>query len=140
MPDQNTNPTPPRVAKFPTTDVTWSDGTTKFNGFALIGFIPPIRSAVTYTENDFDNAMPAEALPNFAIIPIIQGQFNGSCGLFWTTDAAPPGLTYNISYYDTTGRLVSTVSSPFTVTADPISLPSQTLTIPTSGGVAPTPN
>lgn len=134
-------PTPPRIGKFPQAVKTWTDGN-NFNGYALIAYIPSTGGAGTYTEIDYSISSSApEILPQFAIVPVIDGVYNPSVGLYFNADLQPPASTYTISFYDTTNRLISGPSAPFSVTADPIStIPSATLTAPTSGGTAPTPN
>lgn len=130
----------PRIGKFPTTTVIWSDGTL-FNGFALISYVPATGGAGTYTETDFGRTSPAEQLPQFAMVPIIDGLYNTALGLYFNAEISPPGSTYIARIYDTTKRVIGGPTAPFTVTTDPInSIPSMTLTVPTSGGTAPTPN
>lgn len=128
------------MGKFPTTSVAWSDGTL-FNGFALIGYIPSTGTGGTYTEIDYGHASPTEKLPQFAVIPVVEGVYNQSLGLYYSEDCSPPGMTYNLRMYDTTKRLITGPTAAFSVTTDPIStIPSFTLTVPTSGGTAPTPD
>ncbi len=131
--------TSPRIGKFPTTTVAWSDGSA-FNGFALVGLIPATDGVTSYTEGDFGLMFPSERLPAFSIIPISNGLFNASLGLYYNADISPINTTYNLRYYDTTKRLIAGPSSPFTVSADPVVLPALTLTAPITGGTAPTPN
>ncbi len=134
------NPVPtPRTAKFPSTEILWSDGS-KYNGFALLGFIPPKDGSYYYSVVDYGNASPTEQLPQFAVVPIINGQFNGSVGLYYSADTAVPGMQYNISFYDTTKRLIAGPSAAFTVDTDPITLTIPTLTAPSTGGTPPTPD
>lgn len=130
----------PRVGKFPQTGINWSDGSA-FNGFLLVSLVPPTGSGGTYTEGNFGLVYPAEQLPPFAVIPIQQGLLNSSLGLYFNADISPPNTTYIARWYDTTKRLISGPSSAFSVTADPIStLVIPTLTAPSAGGTAPTPN
>lgn len=132
--------TTPRIGHFPTTQVTWSDGTL-FNGFCLVAFVPSTNADGTYTEINFGHASPTEKFPQFAPIPIVEGLYNPSLGLYYNQDISPPGSTYIARYYDTTKRLIAGPSIAFSVASDPIStLPAATLTVPTSGGTAPTPN
>ncbi len=129
----------PRVGKFPSTLIQWSDST-NFNGFILISFVPPI-SGTTYTETDYGMISPTETLPQFAIIPIADGRINQSLGLFYNADISPPASTFIARWYDTTKRLISGPSSAFSVTTDPITtLTIPTLTAPSTGGTPPTPN
>lgn len=132
--------TSPRIAKFPSTTITWDNGS-NFNGFILISLVPPILSAITYTEGDFGFISPTEKLPPFAVIPIQNGLINQGLGLYFSLDISPPNTTYIARWYDTTKRLISGPSSAFSVTTDPIStLTIPALTAPSAGGTAPVPN
>src|SRR5437899_2070819 len=122
--------TSPRIGHFPTALVSWSDGTL-FTGFALCALIPPVG----YSEVDSGLQDPAETLPQFAVIPIVNGSFNSSLGLYYSADLNPPGMTYNISFYTTTKKLIAGPSVAFSVTADPITtITIPTLTVPVAGG------
>lgn len=130
----------PRVGKFPTTTLNWSNGV-HFNGFALLALIPPTDGTVSYTEGDFGLIDPTEPLPQFAQIPISDGLFNSALGLYYNADISPPNTTYNLSYYDTTGRLIAGPSAAFSVSTAVIdNLPVLTLPVPSAGGTIPTPN
>lgn len=130
----------PRIGKFPGTTLNWSNGV-HFNGFALFALIPPTDGTVSYPEGDFGLIDPTETLPQFAQVPISDGLFNSALGLFYNADISPPNTTYNLSYYDTTGRLIAGPSASFSVTVDPIStLPTLTLPVPSAGGTIPVPN
>lgn len=132
--------TTPRIGKFLQTPLQWSNGT-NFNGFLLIAFVPSTGAGGTYTEVDFGHADPAEKFPQFAVVPIQEGLYNSSLGLYYNEDMSPPGSTYIARYYDTTKRLIAGPTVAFSVTSDPITtIPSVTLTVPTSGGTAPTPD
>lgn len=135
----NSQPGQPRSGKFPQTQITWSDGSI-FNGFLLVSLVPPILSAISYTEGDFGLTYPTAQLPPFATIPIQNGQLNSNLGLFYNADISPPNTTYIARWYDTTKRLVSGPGSPFTVDSDPIALTIPSPTVPSSGGTPPVPN
>jgi len=125
----------PRTGHFPQTPIKWSSGDL-FNGFCLIAFVP----SVGYSETDLGLIDPTDRLPQFANVPIQNGLLNSSLGLYFNADISPPASTYTASFYDTTKKLIAGPGSPFTVTTDPISLTIPTLTVPTSGGTAPTPD
>lgn len=131
--------TAPRVAKFSQSAVTqWSDGT-NFTGFCLIGIVPPTTGGTDFSFVSFGDNFPAQRLPVWAIIPIKNGYFDSDLGLFYTTDIEPPAAKYIAYYYDSTGRQIAGPTAQFTVTSDPVTPPSATLTVPTTG-TAPTPN
>ena len=129
----------PRVGKFPqTTTVAWSDGT-KFTGFAYIGLIDPTYgTSDDATSTDWLMFYPQIKVPDRAIIPIVEGKYNNSLGLYYNADLTPPNSTYKMILYDSTKRAVTALSAAFSVTADPIStLPAPTPTAPTAGSSFP---
>lgn len=128
----------PRIAKFSTSTLTWSDGAA-FNGFALIGLVMPTSGTdwSFATRGDF---VPGQRLPTFAMIPITNGLFNTSVGLYYNEDIKPQNTQYVLWYYDSTRRQIAGPSTKFTVTADPLTLPSLTLTAPSLGSTNPTPD
>lgn len=117
--------TPPRIALCKqNVTITWADAT-PFNGFVLINLlIPNAVSGTNWTEVDYGTLFPALSLPQMQIIPIIGGQYNGSCGLFLNADLVPPGSQYRVYVYDSTKRQIAGPSSNFSVTTtdaiDPI--------------------
>ena len=141
MATSTTNPNPtPKVAKFPQTEIFWSDGT-KFNGFCLISLVPPIYNGITYTEADFGLMYPSETLPQFSMIPIQNGRLNSSLGLYFNADISPVGTSYISRWYDTTKRLIAGPSGAFIVAENPMTgLAIPNLPAPSTGGDAPTPN
>lgn len=135
----------PRVGKFNTnTSITYSDGTTKFNGFFLIGTTIPTLSGTAFAACFYGNSGVSERLPQFYKVPVDDGIPNASCGLFYNADINPPGSTYVYWTYvgGTSGvpaRMIAGPSSSFTVSSATITLPSLTLTLP-SAGSAPDPD
>lgn len=141
----------PRYARLTGTPLLyWSDNTTPFNGFALVGLIWPstISGSNTYSSLDYGNLYPSISLPRWQRLPIVFGQVNTSLGLFVNNDLVPPGSQYICSYYDSTGTLIAGPSSPFTVTAGPESFPGgnvigpislPVLTLPLPGQLGPNP-
>jgi len=131
----------PQTGKFSqSVTVQWTDGT-NFNGFLLAGIVPPSDGVTAWTSVSMGDNYPAATLPVWARIPIVDGKFNASSGLFFNSDITPPGSKYVIYYYDSTGRRIAGPSASISVTSDPIdSLPAVTLTAPSTTGTAPTPN
>lgn len=120
--------------------VKWSDQTL-FDGFLLIGVVPPTLSATDFISVAVGEQKGYIQLPRFYMISIVQGQCDPSVGVFWTSDLDPPGVTYVDWIYDRTGRkLTANASIQFTVTADTFSPPIATLTVSTLGSTPPTPN
>lgn len=126
------------IAKFPTSTVTWSDGT-NFNGFALVGLVMP-TSGTDWSFVARGSMSSGQKLPVFAMIPIVDGLFNTSLGLYFNADIEPPNSKYVYWFYDSTRRQIAGPSALFSVTADPIVLPALTITAPTAGSTIPTPD
>jgi hypothetical protein len=127
-----------RIAKFPTSTVTWSNGQ-NFNGWALVGLVMP-TSGTDWSFVARGDMAPGQKLPVFAMVPIVDGLFNTSLGLYFNADIDPPNSQYVYWFYDSTRRQVAGPSSLFTVTADPLTLPALTLTVPSAGATLPVPD
>jgi hypothetical protein len=112
----------------------WSDNATFFSGFILIELVPPAG----WTQVFYGNLYPALPLPKFQRIPILYGQMNTGCGVFYNEDLTPPGSNYIAWYYDATGTLVAGPTQPFTVSSgamvNSFTPPILTLPIPTTPG------
>lgn len=130
-----------RVAKFDQSQtISWSDGS-NFSGYAYIGLIYP-------TYGSADNALSEEVrlfsppcrVPNRIPAPVKDGKVNGAIGLYFNADLGPPNSRYAYYLYDTTGRQVAGPSSYFTVSSDPVTLPTLTPTAPSVGTDIPAPN
>ena len=111
---------PPRIALMVgNANITWSNNTTAFNGFALVVLqIPTAPAGTQYATVDYGNLYPGMRLPLFQIIPIIQGQFNTACGVYVNDDLVPPGSSYVTYMYDSTNHQVAGPSSSWTVTSN----------------------
>ncbi len=135
-------PSTPRVGKFPQdTEITWSDGSL-FTGILYVALVPP-----EYAEDDDATSVdylafyPPQKIPTRVGIPIVEGQFNNSLGLFFNEDLAPPNSRYACRLYDITKRAVTSMSALFEVDNDPIdTLPSLNPTAPVVGDTIPQPN
>lgn len=135
----------PRKALFSQAQViNWSNGD-GFNGAALVALVIPTLSGtaitvwpqVNYGEN-FDN-MP---LPkNFAKIPIVEGKLSDTLGLFYNSEITPPNTQYIHYIMDSNNKVVAGPGTLFSVTSSPVTLPTLTLTVPsTTNAVAPVPD
>ena len=133
----------PRVALFSgAQQFFWSDNTTPFSGFCLIGLILPQGGSPTtqWAEVDYGNLYPSIKLPLFQRIPIVDGALNDSCGLFYNSDVTPPGSQYLAWYYDATGRQIAGPTANFTVTsANSTGFTPPLLTLPLPSGLGPAP-
>ena len=130
----------PRRSKFnPSTTVQWSDGT-NFDGWILVGVVPPTFSGTDSAYVSFSDGKPVVRLPVFAFVPITDGKFHTSSSVIFTSDLQPPNTKYVVWYYDSIRRQIAGPSSAVTVTADPFTPPSLTLTAPTAGSTNPTPD
>jgi len=134
-------PTTPRVGKFePSTLITWSDGST-FSGYAYVALIAPTYGVSDdATSLELKQFAPPSQVPNRIPIPIREGKYNGSVGLWFNGDLVPPNSTYEMALFDTTKRQVTSFSSPFSVSTDPFTPPSLSPTVPTQGSSVPPPN
>lgn len=123
------------------TVVSWSDGS-PFNGFLLLGLVLPIN-VTAWAELDLAGQYPGERLPIFTRIPITSGQFSKDAGVIYSTSINPPNTKYAAFYYDSSAyppRQIAADPTLFSVTSTPITLVPPTLTAPTAGTVAPTPD
>lgn len=130
----------PRSAKLSGT-ITWSDGS-NFNGFAVVALVFPTSGGSAWPELVIEPGSPRQRIPVWSTIPIVNGVFNQSCGLWFNADINPPNTKYAIFYYDAANKLVASPSSDsdfFTVTADPTTPTTYTLTVPTAGTAVPSP-
>jgi hypothetical protein len=74
------------------------------------------------------------------MIPIDQGRFNDSIGVYYNTDITPPNTTYIAYYYDANRNPIAGPSSPFSVTSDTFTPPALTLLTPADSAAAPVPD
>jgi len=128
----------PRISKLSGT-ITWSDGS-NFNGFATLGLVFPTSSGTAWPELTLEPHQPRQVIPTWSTIPINDGEFNQALGVWFTADINPPNTKYCIYYFDTSGKRVGSPSTDadfFTVTADPTTPTTYTLTVPIAGTAVP---
>lgn len=116
----------------------WSNGT-NFDGWLIIGIVPPQAGGVTnwpsMTPGDMTSPV---ALPPFYQIRIRDGRAETATKVIYTSDIVPPNTTYVAWLCDVNKRLMtSTASATFTVTSDTFSPPAITATIPSVGNDPP---
>ena len=122
--------------------VSWSNGDV-FNGFLLLGLVVPSSGGTSWAELDLGGQAPAERIPLWTKVPIVNGKFDGTVGVLYTSSIAPPNTKYAAWYYDQTltpPRKIAGPSDLFTVTTATLTPPSLTLTVPTAGVTPPTPD
>lgn len=135
----------PRKAKFSQTQsFTWSTGEA-FSGAAIIGVVIPTTGGTAetvYPEINYGDHSENYPLPkNFARVPIHNGRLTDALGLWYNADITPPNTQYVHYIIDSTNRVVAGPGTFFTVSSDPITLPTLTLTSPvTTNAVAPVPD
>jgi len=112
----------------------WSDGS-GFQGWLLCGLVCPSG----YPKMALYNYVGLVDIPIFTMIPIVDGVYNTTTEIFYTTDIEPPGATYVAWLCDKGYKQIGTVSSPFTVTSATFTPPNITATVP-SAGTNPVPN
>jgi len=116
------------------TTLSWSDGNL-FQGYLLLGLAAPTgRPSV-----ELSSYIGIVEIPIFTLIPITDGKYHQATEVFYTTDLTPPNTTYFAWLLDKTGTQVGSVSTSFTVTTNPFTPPSFTMTVP-AVGTAPTTN
>ena len=120
---------------------TWSTAQ-KFNGFVLIGLVDPSDGVTPWSATAYGNLYPSLPLPTWSRVPIVNGVLNNSCGLFPNDQITPPGSAYIAYFYDATGRQIAGPSVTFTVAvgAATVTIPTPTLTAPSTLGPSPTPD
>lgn len=122
--------------------ITWSNGDL-FNGFLLLGLVVPIGGSTAWAELDLGGQSPGERIPIFTRVPVVNGQFDNSVGVIYNSSIAPPNTKYACWYYDQSSnppRKIAGPSSLFTVSSSTLTPPALTLTVPTAGTVAPSPD
>lgn len=131
----------PRIAKFDTSaTIYYSDGTTLFNGFFLVGAALPTVSGTAFTSLYYGNSGVAPRISKWVKVPVSEGKFHTSVGLFYNEDIVPPATVYYAWAYfggsnGGAARQLAGPSASFTVTSDVITVPSLTITIPSVGSV-----
>ena len=121
--------------------ISWSNGDA-FSGFLLVGLVVPI-SGTAWAELDLGGQAPGERLPLFTKVPVVNGKFDNTVGIIYNTSISPPNTKYACWYYDQSSyppRQIAGPSTLFTVTAATLTPRALTLTAPTAGTVAPTPD
>lgn len=114
--------------------LSWSNAEL-FQGYLLIGIAAPTgRPSV-----EVSSYVGIVEVPIFTLIPVVDGKYNQATEVFYTTDLTPPNTTYFAWLLDKTGTQVGSVSTSFTVTTNPFTPPSFTMTVP-AVGAAPTVN
>jgi hypothetical protein len=130
----------PQIGKL-TGTITWSDGS-NFNGFAVIGLVFPTSSGAAWPELSLEPNSFRQRIPQWSVIPIVDGAFNSSVGLFYNENIDPPNTKYAIYYYDSSNKVVGSPSAPadFFIISAPTTTPTMyTLTVPIAGTAIPNP-
>jgi len=114
----------------PSTNVLWSDGTTLFTGYYLFELRIPSLGGTAWTSINVNTNVNGIQVPQFAMIPIVNGTPYAGLGLYYNADLTPPTTQYLAYLYDTSKRQVAGPSSTFTVSAATFTPPTLTPTIP----------
>ncbi len=134
----------PQTAKLTSTSpIVWSNGAT-FTGFLLVGMaLPNNAQGVQYASVNLFGVNPPQRIPTWTLIPIIQGQFDTSAGLFLSASVEPPSTKYALYWLDSTKtQIFPAVGVPPTlvsVTTDPYVITQPTLTLPAAPTAVPAP-
>jgi hypothetical protein len=131
----------PQSAKLSGT-ILWSDSSL-FNGFAVIGLILPTSSGVNWPELTIEPNDVKQRLPLWSTIPVKDGEFNQSLGLWFNTAINPPNSKYALWLYDLSGKRVLSPSGSgdfFTVTTNPHVITVTPPAVPSAGTTVPDPD
>lgn len=117
----------------PTGTITWSDGT-PFDGTVGIGLKHLVDgSSVDWPSISLGNSANRRPVPRWTTIAINEGAFDAAAAVFYNADLTPPNSQYVARYADANGKLVSPLTSAFTVSSSTFTIPAVTLTLPTVG-------
>lgn len=113
--------------------VYYLNGTTLFNGSLRIRLLPPGENGegTIWPRLTVDQGYPTTEIPLWTTVPIKDGLYSQTEGLWWNSDIQPPNSTYVGYYVDSAGEPVSPVTAQFTAS-------STTVTPVTSINVNPT--
>lgn len=132
----------PRVAKL-SGQVLWADSK-PFNGYFVVGLVLPSDGAADWPYLGRGPGTSSIAvkirIPSWFTVPIENGVFNQTAGLFFNDDMVPHNSQYQGYYYDDTLKQIVGPTTTFTVTADPTTPPIPTLTAPLTGSTTPVPD
>lgn len=117
--------------------ITYSDGT-NFNGWMLVGLVPPLRGSTAYTSFYKVYSQQRTKLPQWVSFQIKDGEFQSPAKLRFNSSISPPSTKYVSFFVDYEGNTLAT-GSLFTVTATPHAIVEPSFAIPTPGTTAPTP-
>ena len=117
--------------------ISYSDGT-KFNGWMLVGLVPPLRGSTAYSSFYKVYAQQRTKLPQWVSFQIKDGEFQSPAKLRFNTSISPPNTKYVSFFVDYEGNTLAT-GSLFTVTATPHAIVEPSFSLPTAGTTAPTP-
>lgn len=115
----------------------WSDGTS-FTGSLRLGLVVPKYDGT-------DDApfitlawqTPACQVPLNTFIQITNGKPDTNTQAFFNSSLRPPNSQYVAWWYDSTGELIDGPSAQFTISSNPFTPPTPTLTVPTVGSTVP---
>lgn len=117
--------------------VFWSDGVTKFDGFAV--FVLALPSG--YTTATVANQYPPQQIAQRFRCGIVNGVPDSAVRINYNSSLNPPGTKYEVVWYDGEDQqiyLPGSAGELFTVTASPVTLPAVSLTKPPAASTLPT--
>lgn len=117
--------------------ITYDDGT-PFNGWMLVGLVPPLRGNIPYMSFYKVFAQQRTKLPQWVTFQIKNGEFQPTANLRYNTSISPPSTKYVSFFVDYEGNTIAT-GTLFEVTASPHLIVEPSFSIPTSGTNVPTP-
>lgn len=98
---------PPQTTKVSTaTPVLWSNGNL-FNGWLMLGIALPTGAAgSSFPSITLWGNMPPQPLPQWVMIPIVQGQLDQNTSVFQSIYLDPPGCKYVAYWLDTNKNII----------------------------------
>ncbi len=127
--------TPPQSTKITSaSNVLWSSGAL-FSGYILLGLALP-TDALGYQWAELRLYGTSQRLPEWTVIPIVEGVIDNNTSIFLTSQLDPPNTRYVAYWYDNTWKRIypypiGVLPTAFTVSTNPYIITPPTLTVPT---------
>lgn len=134
----------PQTAHITTsTPVLWSNGNL-YNGWLMLGVAMPTgASGNSYPSITLWGNMPPQPLPQWIMIPIVQGQIDQNTSVFQSPYLDPPGCRYVAYWLDTNKNVIyptsGTAPSLFDITTGSYVIQQPFLAIPATPNIIPAP-
>ena len=129
-------PIPPKAILSGT--AAWTDGT-PFDGYLHLGLVLPQNSDGQWPTVTLAGLPSPQRLPIWTVVPIVGGIYDNQTKVWQNKGMTPPGTQYVAYWYDLSRRRLfpptGTSPTPFSINSTAFTMPTPTLTAPTSGTV-----